>query len=253
MFRAIIPAAGRGTRLSSSPDAPPKAMFPLMGRPLLELVLEQTDFIAPVDTWIVVGYKGDEIVSRFGDQYHYAWQHEQLGTGHAVMQCADDFRDYDGTVLVTFGDMPLFRRECMKAMCEQNASRHAACTLLTAVNPAVPMWAHVIRDAEGRFQDIVEGKDCTPEQLRMPELFAGVLAFDSRTLFDFLPRLDTRNVQHEYYLTEVPRLMAEAGLLVETFPTDDPDDMRGINSPDDIAVCEEILRRRRASSFLLPN
>ncbi len=244
-MRVIIPSAGKGTRLNPSPDAPPKAMFPLAGRPLLEHVLEQTDFIAPEDTWIVVGYKGDVITSYFGDRYHYAWQREQLGTGHAVMQCAEDFAGYDGTVLVTFGDMPLFRRESMAAMCEHHAARKAACTLLTAVNPAVPMWAHVVRDADGRFRDIVEGKDCTPEQLKQPELFAGVLAFDGQLLFEFLPRLDTRNVQHEFYLTEVPRLMAEAGLLVETFPTDDPDDMRGVNAPDDIAVCEAILRRRR--------
>ncbi len=220
-------------------------MFSLCGRPLLELVLEQTDFIAPDDTWIVVGYKKEAIIDYFGGKYHYAEQKEQLGTGHAVMQCAADFANYDGTVLVTFGDMPLFRRECMKDMCEHNASRNVACTLLTAINPAVPMWAHVVRAADGRFADIVEGKDCTPEQLRQPELFAGVLAFDSKALFEFLPRLDTHNVQHEYYLTEVPRLMAEAGLAVELFPTDDPDDMRGVNTPADIAVCEEILQRRR--------
>ena len=245
-FRVIIPAAGKGTRLSSSPDAPPKALYPLCGRPLLDYVLEQTDFIAPKDTWIVVGYKKEEILTRFGDAYHYAVQSEQLGTGHAVMQCADDFRDYDGTVLVTFGDMPLFRRECMKAMCEQNSSHHAACTLLSAVNPALTMWAHIVRDADGRFVDIMEGKDCTPEQLRQPELFAGVLAFDSKELFRLLPQLGTQNVQHEYYLTEVPGLMAKLGLKVETYPTDDPDDLRGINKPDDVAVCEAILRKRNA-------
>ena len=248
-MRVIIPAAGKGTRLNPSPDAPPKALFPLCGRPLIEHVLEQTSFIPPENTWIVVGYKGDEIVARLGQRYHYAEQREQLGTGHAVAQCAEDFRDYDGTVLVTFGDMPLFRRECMKAMCEHNAAHRAACTLLTTVNPAVPMWAHIIRDADGRFREIVEGKDCTPEQLRQSELFAGVLAFDSKLLFDFLPRLDTYNAQHEYYLTEVPRLMAAEGLPVQLFPTDDPDDMRGINAPDDIAVCEEILLNRRSAIY----
>ena len=245
-FRVIIPAAGKGTRLSSSPDAPPKALYPLCGRPLLDYVLEQTDFIAPKDTWIVVGYKKEEIVSHVGSEYHYAVQSEQLGTGHAVMQCAADFSDYDGTVLVTFGDMPLFRRECMKAMCEQNSANHAACTLLSAVNPALTMWAHIIRDADGRFVDIMEGKDCSPEQLRQPELFAGVLAFDSKQLFELLPQLGTQNVQHEYYLTEVPGLMAKLGLKVETYLTDDPDDLRGINKPDDVALCEEILRRRNA-------
>ena len=243
-MRAIIPAAGKGTRLSTSPDAPPKAMFRVCGRPLLEIVLEQTDFIAPEDTYIVVGYKKEEIVGHFGQRYHYATQTEQLGTGHAVMMCADAFRDYDGTVLVTFGDMPLFRRESMQELCRQLEREHAACALLTAVNPDVPLWARVVRDADGRFERIVEGKDCTPEQAQIQELFAGVLAFDSKRLFEYLPKLGANNVQHEFYLTEVPEMMARAGLRVTTSQTDDPNDIRGINTPEDVAVCEAILKAR---------
>lgn len=243
-MRVIIPAAGKGTRLSQSPDAPPKAMCRVCGRPLLELVLEQTSFIAPEDTYIVVGYKKEEIISYFGPRYHYAEQREQLGTGHAVMQCADAFADYDGTVLVTFGDMPLFRGECMKAMCEFHEASHADCTLLTAVNPEFKMWARIVRDANGRFERIVEGKDCTPEQALIPELEAGVLAFNSKSLFNLLPLLGTNNVQHEYYLTEIPEMMAKRGMKVETFATDNPDDPRGVNRPEDIPICEAILRKR---------
>ncbi len=243
-MRAIIPAAGKGTRLSTSPDAPPKAMFRVCGRPLLEIVLEQTDFIAPEDTYIVVGYKKEEIVGHFGRRYHYATQTEQLGTGHAVMMCADAFRDYDGTVLVTFGDMPLFRRESMLELCRQLEREHAACALLTAVNPDVPLWARIVRGTDGRFERIVEGKDCTPEQAQIQELFAGVLAFDSKRLFEFLPKLGANNVQHEFYLTEVPEMMARAGLRVTTSQTDDSNDIRGINTPEDVAVCEAILNAR---------
>ncbi|MBP1583238.1 MAG: NTP transferase domain-containing protein [Victivallales bacterium] len=244
-MRVIIPSAGKGTRLNPSPDAPPKAMFPLAGRPLLEHVLEQTDFIAPEDTWIVVGYKGDVITSYFGDSYHYAWQREQLGTGHAVMQCAEDFRGYDGTVLVTFGDMPLFRRECMREMCIQHEAHHAACTLLTAENPELTMWARIVRGPDGRFQQIIEGKDCTPEQAQIQELFAGVLVFDSQNLFRLLPQLRNANVQQEYYLTEIPEMMAREGLLVETVPTADANDLRGINTPEDVEICRAILRQRQ--------
>ncbi len=243
-MRVIIPAAGKGTRLSHSPDAPPKAMFHLLGRPLLELVLEQTDFIAPQDTYIVVGYKKEEIIDYFGSRYHYIEQREQLGTGHAVMQCAEAFKGYTGTVLVTFGDMPLFRRDCMKAMCDYHEAKHADCTLLTAVNPAFKMWARIVRDEKGHFRSIVEGKDCTPEQAKIPELEAGVLAFRSEALFELLPQLSTDNVQHEYYLTQIPEMMARCGMLVETFQTDDPDDPRGINTPADVPICEEILHKR---------
>ena len=243
-MRVIIPAAGKGSRLSKSPDAPPKVMYRIGGKPLLEIVLEQTSFIAPEDTWIVVGYKQEEVRSYFGSGMHYAEQLEQLGTGHAVMMCEEDFRDYDGTVLVTFGDMPLFRGECMKAMCAFHESKHAACTLLTARNPELTMWARTIRDENGRFQKIVEGKDCTPEQAKIPDLFAGVLVFDSKLLFRYLPKLSSKNVQHEYYLTEIPELMAADGLNVETFPTDNKDDLRGVNTPEDVVICEKILRER---------
>lgn len=244
-MRVIIPAAGKGTRLSKSPEAPPKAMYRLCGRPLLEIVLEQTDFIAPEETYIVVGYKKEEVMAYFGDRYHYVEQREQLGTGHAVLQCAEAFRGYTGTVLVTFGDMPLFRRECMKAMCEYHEAKRADCTLLTAVNPAFTMWARVLRDANGRFQRIVEGKDCTPEQAKIPELEAGVLAFRSEALFELLPQLGTNNIQHEYYLTEIPEMMARRGMTVETFQTDDPDDPRGVNTPADVPICEDILKMRK--------
>ena len=245
-MRVIIPAAGKGTRLSTSPDAPPKALFQVCGRPLLEIVLEQTSFIPSEDTWIVVGYKGEEIVSRFGNSYHYAWQRQQLGTGHAVAQCAEDFRDYDGVVLVTFGDMPLFRRESMQELCQKVEREHAACALLTTHTDQFPMWARILRDANGRFARIIEGKDCTPEQAKITELFAGVLAFDSKSLFQYLPQLGANNVQHEFYLTEVPEMMARDGLKIATFPTDDPDDLRGINTLDDVALCEQILEKRKS-------
>ena len=243
-MRVIIPAAGKGSRLSTSPDAPPKAMYRVGGRPLLEIVLEQTSFIPPEETWIVVGYKQEAIRSYFGNSRHYAEQHEQLGTGHAVMMCEKDFRDYDGTVMVTFGDMPLFRRESMRAMCAFHESNHAACTVMTAHDPELTMWARVITDERGYCRKIVEGKDCTPEQAQIKELCAGVFVFDSKKLFHYLPKLSSANVQHEYYLTEIPELMAADGLDVLTFPTDDKNDLRGINTPADVAICEKILKER---------
>ena len=243
-MRAIVPAAGKGSRLKSLETDLPKVMHRACGRPLLEIVLEQLDFIDPGDIYVVVGYKKEKITEYFGGAYRYAEQAQQLGTGHAVMMCEPWFRDYDGTVLVTFGDMPLFRREMMKAMCEYHEAAGAACTLMTAENPALKMWARIVRDENGRFSRIVEGKDCTAEQARIKELFSGVLAFDSRPLFALLPELGRNNVQGEYYLTEIPELMVKKNMKVETFMTDDGDDLRGVNTLEDLAVCEEVMRRR---------
>ena len=222
----------------------PKAMYSLNGKPMLEIVLENLDFVEPKDVTIVIGHGKERILEYFGDRYNYIEQTQQLGTGHAVMMCAEDFRGFDGDVLVTFGDMPLFRREEMAEMCRRHDASGAACTMMTAENPDLELWARVVRDADGKFAAIVEGKDCTPEQAQIKELFAGVLVFDSRALFEILPQLDRDNAQGEYYLTEVPELMAKRGMKVETYMTKDGDDLRGINTPEDVRICEEILKSR---------
>lgn len=243
-IRAIIPAAGRGKRLQTISGDLPKAMFPAAGRPMLETVLENIGFIDRENVYIVVGYKKEAIIEHFGSAYHYTEQTEQLGTGHAVMTCAEAFRDFEGTVLVTFGDMPLFRREEMEKMCRQHAENGADCTLMTAENPDLTMWARVARDAEGKFTAIVEGKDCNEEQKQIKELFSGVMVFNSKSLFEILPQVGCANVQKEYYLTEVPELMVKQGMKVETYFIQDGNDLRGINTPEDLEICERILNQR---------
>lgn len=246
-IRAIIPAAGKGKRLQKVSGDMPKAMFRVGNRPMLEIVLENIGFVEKKDTYIVVGCGKEKIMEYFGDQYHYAEQTQQLGTGHAVMSCAEMFRDFEGTVLVTFGDMPLFRYSEMQKMCRKHEESNAACTLMTAENPELAMWARVVRDEKGDFAGIVEGKDCTPEQAQIKELFSGVMVFDSKKLFEVLPLVGCANVQKEYYLTEVPELMVKQGMKVDTYFTKDGDDLRGINTPEDLEICEKILAQRYAT------
>ena len=246
-IRAIIPAAGKGSRLHAVSGDIPKAMFRVSGRPMLEIVLENIGFILPEDVHIVVGYGKEQIIEYFGDTYHYAEQKEQLGTGHAVMTCAENFKDLDGTVLVVFGDMPLFHRSDMEKMCAQHIANGADCTVMTAENPDLTMWARITRDEKGNFSAIVEGKDCTPEQAQIKELFSGVLVFNSKSLFEILPQVGCANVQKEYYLTETPELMVKNGMKVDTFAIADGDDLRGINTPEDLEVCQRILEKRYAT------
>jgi len=246
-IRAIIPAAGKGSRLHAVSGDIPKAMFRVAGRPMLEIVLENIGFIRPEDTYIVVGYGKEQVTEYFGDGYHYTEQTQQLGTGHAVMTCADAFRDFEGTVLIVFGDMPLFHRRDMEKMCRQHIQNGADCTVMTAENPDLTMWARITRDEKGNFSAIVEGKDCTPEQEKIKELFSGVLVFNSKSLFKILPQVGCANAQKEYYLTEAPELMVKNGLKVDTFAIPDGDDLRGINTPEDYEICQRILQERYAT------
>lgn len=243
-IRAIVPAAGKGKRLQKISGDTPKAMFCVGGTPMLDIVLDNIDFIKKEDTYIVVGYGKEKIIEHFGSALTYVEQKEQLGTGHAVMECASHFENFDGNVLITFGDMPLFRKEELEKMCRQHDENGADCTLMTAENEGLTMWARVVRDEKGAFAAIVEGKDCTPEQAKIKELFSGVMVFNSKSLFHILPQVGCANAQNEYYVTEVPELMVKKGMKVETYFTSDGDDLRGINTPEDLEICESILRKR---------
>ena len=245
-IRAIVPAAGKGKRLQKVSGDLPKAMFRVDNRPMLEVVLENINFIADKDIYIVVGYGKEKIMEYFGNRYSYTEQTQQLGTGHAVMTCAEAFRDFDGSVLITFGDMPLFRREEMEKMCLQHLESGADCTLMTAENPDLKLWARIVRDEKGNFSAIVEGKDCTPEQAQIKELFSGAMVFKSKSLFQILPQVGCANAQQEYYVTEVPELMVKQGMKVQTYFNTDGDDLRGINTPEDLEMCEKILLSRYA-------
>ena len=245
-IRAIVPAAGKGKRLQKVSGDIPKAMVTIGKRPMIDFVLDNISFIEDKNIYIVVGCGKEMITDYLGDRYHYVEQKEQLGTGHAVRECADAFADFDGSVLITFGDMPLFRYEEMKEMCRLHEESGADCTLMTAENASLTLWARVIRDENGAFARIVEGKDCTPEQATVKELFSGVMVFNSKSLFKMLPKLGCSNVQKEYYVTEVPELMLKHGMKVETYFTKDGDDLRGINTPEDLEVCKKILEERLA-------
>ena len=246
-IRAIVPAAGKGSRLQKISGDLPKAMFAVGRRPMLEYVLENISFIDDKDIYIVVGYGKEKITEHFGNRHCYVEQKQQLGTGHAVMECAEAFEGFEGSVLIAFGDMPLFRRSEMEKMCRQHQENGADCTLMTAENPELKLWARVLRDENGKFAAIVEGKDCTPEQAQIRELFSGVMVFNSRSLFAVLPQVGCANVQGEYYVTEVPELMVKLGMKVETYFTADGDDLRGINTPEDLEACERILKGRYAN------
>lgn len=241
-MRAIVLAAGRGTRLHSGEL--PKALYPICGRPILDFVLDLTrGWIKTEDTFLVVGYRREAVLESFPG-YPSVVQEQQKGTGHAVAVCREEFRDYDGSVIVLMGDMCMYRREVIRALCERHEASGADCTIMTAVNDDLPDWGKIARDAAGNFIGIREAKDCTPEQAKTSELFSGTMVFRSRPLFETLPLLSTENAQGEYYLTEVPEIMMKNGLRVEMFPIEDGDDIRGVNTPEDLEICARILSRR---------
>lgn len=242
-LKAIVLAAGKGTRMRTDGCDLPKVMRLAHNQPLLHYVLSALDFIPPEDTIVVVGYQKETVMGAFSG-YCFAEQTEQLGTGHAVMAAFTALKDFDGDVLVCCGDMPLIRKRTYQALVEAHRMAGNACTMLTGTCDVALPYGRVVRDSSGKFQEIVEQKDCTPEQLAIQELNAGVYVFDANALRESLGHLQNKNASHEYYLTDVPGDLLRRALSVDVCSLSLGSEIIGVNTPEQLAEVEAVLQER---------
>jgi UDP-N-acetylglucosamine diphosphorylase/glucosamine-1-phosphate N-acetyltransferase len=243
MIKAVVLAAGKGTRLQSEDTDLPKVMRKANNRPILECVLNAIDFIAKKNIIIVVGYKKEEVINNFSG-YTYAEQKVQLGTGHAVMAARAELENFDGSVLICYGDMPVVKAETYKDLVQTHIDQNNDCTILSAqVSDCLP-YGRIIRDTGGCFKEIVEDRDCTPEQKKITELNSGVYVFRCEMLLDALKKLNNNNSQGEYYLTDAPCIMKTQGAKIGIFKRDLGDEIIGVNDIEQLKQVEKILGER---------
>ena len=241
--KAVVLAAGKGTRMQSEQCNLPKVLRTACGKPLLHYVLTALDFIPRQNTLLVVGYQREKVLDAFAG-YPSAVQEPQMGTGHAVL-CARPFLDgFDGTVLVCYGDMPLLRREVYEGLLDYHRQAQAACTFLTGTSELALPYGRILRDAAGAFVRVIEDKDCTPEQKQIRELNVGIYCFDGRLLPGALDRLTNDNAQHEYYLTDVPEILRRDGGKIALYRRELGEQIIGVNTPDQLALTERYLMQR---------
>ena len=241
-MKAIVLGAGKGTRLQSEKFQLPKVLRQANGRALIDYVLEHINFIPKKDTVVVVGYKKEDVRAALSPEYLFSDQDQQLGTGHAVNCARDHFENYDGDVLVLYGDMPLLSRASYEKIINQHLATGADCTVMTAIVDDKLPYGRVITDEDGNFIDVVETRDCTPEQLAIKELNIGVYVFKSKMLFDNLKELKNNNAQGEYYLTDIPKIMLSKGAKVKTCAIYDATEIYGVNTVEDLQFCEDKLK-----------
>jgi len=221
-----------------------KVMHPLCGKPMVEHVVDELTRLRLDMLVTVVGCGADAVRECLGDRSQYAFQEEQLGTAHAVLQAAPLLADKEGTTLVVCGDTPLLRAETLRRLLETHEQHRAAATVLTAELADPTGYGRIVREADGRLKQIVEHKDATGEQLAIREVNTGIYCFDNRWLFQLLPKVTNDNAQGEYYLPDVIGLLLAAGQPVYTVAAEDADEILGINDRVALAAAERIMRRR---------
>jgi bifunctional UDP-N-acetylglucosamine pyrophosphorylase/glucosamine-1-phosphate N-acetyltransferase len=246
---ALILAAGRSTRMKSKL---PKALHPLLGKPLLRHAAEAVQEAGAARVVLVVGHQADQVREAMGTEFEYVLQAEQNGTGHAVQMAESLLADWDGPVLVLPGDAPLIAPFLLQSLLETHKKSQAAATLLTAVLDDAAAYGRIVRDPQtGRVQSIVEARDATPAQLALTEIATSVYAFQPGPLFRALRALTPQNAQGEYYLTDVIAMLAAEGQIIEAVVSPDPDIVRGVNTLVELVELAQIMQQRIHRAHLL--
>src|SRR5215213_5536381 len=254
----LILAAGLGTRMRSSTA---KVLHKLGGRPLIAHVCRTASALVKGErpVYVVVGHQAEEVKEAVRAELGeggavFVTQTEQRGTGDAVFAARDALSDAGSTLLVLSGDVPLVRAETLGSLVHQHRThrgRGAACTLMAVRLEDPTGYGRVIRDAEGRFQKIVEQKDATPEERQVGEINAGIYCFETRLLFPALERVQPSNAQGEFYLTDVPGILRADGEDVSVYTHADAREVSGINTRVELSEFERILRLRTLRSLML--
>lgn len=241
-MKALVLAAGKGTRLQTEGIDLPKVMRLADGKPLLHYVVESLSFLPPEDIILVVGWKKEAVLSAF-PQYPHAVQEQLNGTGGAVQYAAPLLEGYEGHLIVCCGDTPLMSRATFQALAKTHLEEGNSCTMLSARLPEGGSYGRVLREDDGSFQRIVEARDCTPEQAAVTEVNTGTYVFHVPSLLSVLNELNQDNAQGELYLTDVPALLKARGLRVGLCDTCSPDEMLGVNTVEQLQQVEDLLRR----------
>ncbi|GHF45282.1 bifunctional UDP-N-acetylglucosamine pyrophosphorylase/glucosamine-1-phosphate N-acetyltransferase [Amycolatopsis bartoniae] len=245
----LVLAAGEGTRMRSTT---PKVLHPIAGRPLVEHAVRAAAGLEPDHLVVVVGHGREAVAAHLeqlgkalGRPVTTAVQEVQQGTGHAVSCALETLpADLTGTVLVSYGDVPLLDTETLSALLAEHRDAGNAVTVLTAVLEDPTGYGRIIRDADGAVRGIVEQRDATPDQLEITEINSGVYAFDAALLADGLTRLSTDNAQGELYLTDVLTNACADGRKVGALVVDDPWLTEGVNDRVQLSVLGAELNRR---------
>ncbi len=236
----IIMAAGKGTRMQSDLA---KVLHQANGRPVIEYVLDKALALQPEKVVLVVGHQA-ELVRKATERYEveYALQEPQLGTGHAIMQAEEPLRNFQGEILILSGDAPLVTSQTLEKLISLHRKEGAAATVLTAEFDDPTGYGRVIRQKNSEsILKIVEQKDASPQEAAVREINSGIYVFNAELLFQALGQINTNNAQKEYYLTDVFAICFQNGRKVCAFKTENPNEILGINTPEQLREAERIL------------
>lgn len=245
-FLALILAAGRGTRFKSDRI---KVLHPLLGKSMLQLVVDSVLWLKPQKVYVVVGYQKDEIRNEVqSDRVALVHQKEQLGTAHAVMAANSVLKkNITKDILIINADLPLVRPQTLKPLLALHRKQRNSLTFLSAELENPTGFGRIVC-SEGKI-GVIEEKDASPSVKKIKEVNTGVYLFKVKELLASLPKVSNQNKKREYYLTDVTGIMAQEGKKIGSYKTPNTGEFVGVNSRYELAQAIEVLRERKIKNL----
>ena len=239
-FKAIILAAGKGTRMKSKY---PKVIHKVCGKEMVNHVINVSQKSGVNDIVVILGHESDVVKERLPKDSMIAMQTEQLGTGHAVKMAKEYINDED-TIVVLCGDTPLIKEDTLKRLFAYHLENEYHATVLTTKVDNPTGYGRIIRDNNEDLLKIVEQKDANEEEKAIKEINSGIYCFNGKSLRESLDLIDNNNAQGEYYLTDTIYIMRDRGQKVGAYNGSTIEELMGVNSRVELSKAEEIMRRR---------
>ncbi|MCM8799794.1 MAG: NTP transferase domain-containing protein, partial [Candidatus Omnitrophica bacterium] len=238
---AIILAAGKGERMHSEI---PKVLQPICGRAMLEYVLELVNDLKIKRKLLVLGYKADLVKKALKQKIEVVIQKELLGTADAVKTAGNLLKGFKGTLLILYGDHPLFKKETIKNLIEHHLQNKPDVTLLSAKVRDPSGYGRILRDGQGNICKIIEESELDEFQKSIKEINLGASCFEKEKLFSVLDYIKKDKSKNEYYLTKAIELLYKNKAVIETVKLTDIEQALGINTYLDLAKANRIMQMR---------
>jgi UDP-N-acetylglucosamine diphosphorylase/glucosamine-1-phosphate N-acetyltransferase len=205
--------------------------------------------VGAADIAVVVGHQAVLIEETMkGEGLLFVLQKEQLGTGHAVLQARDPFQNFQGTILILCGDVPLLRASTVGDLMDKHRTGHADVTVMTTLLADPSGYGRIVKGEGDRILKIVEERDATEEEKKIMEINTGIYCAECPFLFEAVAAIDNRNAQKEYYLTDIVGIANRRNRTVRSFAAPDFREVMGINTREDLERAEDIIKRRGTRS-----
>jgi len=236
---AIVLAAGKGTRMKTDL---PKCAFPILKKPMIKYIYENIEKSVIDETTVVVGYQKEVLMDVLKDSVNYVVQHQQKGTGHAIMACKEAMATKRGTTIIMLGDMPLVDYKVIDKVINYHKDKGNDLTVLTTKFQQPKGYGRIIRNEYGNIEAIVEHNDCTFDQKKINEINTGIYVVSNHLLFKEVENIPLNERKQEYYLTDIVSIMKNAEYRVDAFELWDNEKVMGVNDLYSVSIAERYLR-----------